>query len=238
MFIEHLLQARPAFKGFPLGFSQGCSSVASLPQEHPTPGVTPRGPLALWEVGAGRPWAGSGSVTHILCAPFLQGIRTGCAGSKVACGSCCPQPGWPPGPTGASGWRVTCSTWRRWACRSRCRRGLWCCSSGPPRWVPAGAGVRCAHTGGCVLTDTLRLVPEGPYARAWVGVCTCVCGCTCGSVWHCECGCVHTPSCLPSSLTDSLVNRIIHSLCIYIFLFGKKNLQKSCMSSFMNSYIL
>lgn len=124
--------SKSTFKGLP------CSL---FPTGTPLPHrLIPRRPMAPSQVRAGWPWAGDGSVTPTLCALSLQGTRIGCAESKVACGSCCPQPGWSPGPTGATGWRVTCCTWRRWVCRRRCRRGLWCYSCGPHRWAWCGSG--------------------------------------------------------------------------------------------------
>ena len=121
----------------------GSLELSPAGSPHPPPWGDTRRPLASgggWgRVALGWRWSCN---PPILCAPSLQGIRTGWARSKVACGSCCPQPGWPAGPTGADGWRVTCCTWRRWACRRRCRPAPGCCSSGPHRWVPAAADVR------------------------------------------------------------------------------------------------
>lgn len=115
-----------AFKGLPW-------SLFPYPRR-----VTPSRPLASCDVGLGGPGLGGGgrrSLTPTLCALAPQAIRTTRAESKVACGSCCPRPGWPHGPNGAAGWRATCCTCRRRACRRTCRPGPWCCSSGPRRWA-------------------------------------------------------------------------------------------------------
>uniref|UniRef100_A0A8C9C595 Prostacyclin synthase n=1 Tax=Phocoena sinus TaxID=42100 RepID=A0A8C9C595_PHOSS len=118
----------------PLGAATWLCTVS---RQRPTPGRA-RPMTASTQPTASRPSASSTCCSpnwHV--APCHWGIGSRCAGSKAACGSCRPQPGRPLGPTGANGWRVTCCTWRRQACRSRCRRGLRRCSSGPRRgaWV-------------------------------------------------------------------------------------------------------
>jgi hypothetical protein len=134
--------------------------------------------MAKWKARAGLPWARGVPVIFTFCALSPQGIRTVCAAQKTACGSCCPQLGWPSGLTGAAGWRVTCGTWKRWGCPRRCRHGHWCCSYGPHRWAWVCVQVWDAQVG--------------------LGVCAGVgctgghgCVCRCGMHrWACQCACV------------------------------------------------